>query len=106
MAVGSQALIRFAALMNSETTTIHPILVLVGAKTFSPDELQKLILDGGARLEKYSISENNGTREPSHTNIQDLSNAWLCYRTFINKPDDWSSELFNKYQVFFPTFFT
>ena len=99
MAVGSQALIRFAALMNSGTTTIHPILVLVGAKTFSPDELQKLILDGDARLEKYSITNVDGTMTATHTDYISLTNAWLCYRTFNTKPEGWSDRLYNKYQV-------
>lgn len=73
--VGSQALIRFIKHNN----VVKPVLMLIGAKTMSEDELTRMKSSNGqARLEIYSITiGNNGTISTSHTNIASIGANWI-----------------------------
>ena len=74
-AVGSQALIKFIKYNNHLT----PILMLVGAKTFSAAQLARLTgAAGAARIEKYTLSVSNGQASVTHSNNTNISaNAWI-----------------------------
>ena len=74
-AVGSQALIKFIKYNNHLT----PVLMLVGAKTFSAAQLARLTgTAGAARIEKYTLSVSNGQASVTHSNNTNISaNAWI-----------------------------
>ena len=99
MAVGSKALIRYM----KDGNTIKPILVLIGAKTFTPSQLERLILTGDARIEKYSTEVVNSELQIHHDNIKNIPpEAWLCYRRRGNTTlanEGWSNDLLNKYEL-------
>ena len=73
--VGSQALIKFIKHNN----VVKPVLMLIGAKTMSEDELTRMKSSNGQpRLEIYSTTiGNNGTISTSHTNIASIGANWI-----------------------------
>ena len=95
MAVDSQALVRFIKYNN----TIKPVLVLVGAKTYSPEQLLRMMSqDGAARLEKYIVSvDQNGAITVSHTNDTSIGANWLCFTSYTSKPENWPADLWSLY---------
>ena len=113
LAVGSQAIVRYIKFTNG---TVEPVLVVVGAKSFTGDMLQRMIMGdtmvdnhcigGHARLEKYnaevapdgkSIIISHGTNneiKPIH------ESWWLCYRDTNNSvPVEWPSALKSRYST-------
>lgn len=102
MAVDSQALVRFIKYNN----TIKPVLVLVGAKTYSPEQLLRMMSqEGAARLEKYTVSvDANGVVTVDHDDDEitgtdvDLKAAdWLCFTSYTSKPENWPADLWSLY---------
>jgi len=94
MAVGSDALIKFIRTSNG---VIKPVLMLVGAKTFTGPMLERLIVSGGARLEIYN-PEGSTIHSNYSGHVINNNNAWICYREDdMSKPEDWSSTLYSKY---------
>ena len=68
--VGSQALIKFIRYQGN----IKPVLVIVGAKTLTDDQLARLTSDlGSPRLEKYNISINGAAITITHSDIKNVS---------------------------------
>jgi len=72
-AVGSQALIRFI----KNNGTIKPVLVIIGAKTMSAAEITRMVGEGEAQLEKYSVTVTDGVINVSHTNITPVGANWI-----------------------------
>ena len=96
--VGSKALIKFIKVYDTYT----PVLMLEGAKTFTIEQLEKLMVSGQARLEKYSTYvDGAGEVHVSHgtasTRYTIPANAWICYTRYSEKPENWSSDLWNRY---------
>ena len=71
--VGSQALIRFI----KNNGTIKPVLVIIGAKTMSTAEITRMVGEGEAQLEKYSVTVTDGVINVSHTNITPVGANWI-----------------------------
>ena len=87
LAVGSQALFRFIKRNNE----IIPVLVLIGAKTFSNTQLTRMMsAEGEARLEIYSTSiSQDGTVTISHGETQPSisQSAWITVNVQNPSPD-------------------
>jgi hypothetical protein len=73
--------------------------MMIGAKTFSASELERMIVSGSARLELYSAKiEKSGAITINHGTTQySIENNWLCFTSSNSKPDKWSNDLWSKY---------
>lgn len=101
--VGSKALIRFLKVWDDDNIIYKPVLMLTGAKTFSPTQLKKMICydssENRPRIEKYSVNVEEGTLVVSHEDIHYINNnQWLCYTTsYLETDASWPEELVDKY---------
>ena len=74
LSVNSKALIRFVNISG----IVKPVLVMIGAKSFTDDELTRLTSTGEARLEKYSTTvDSSGNVTITHSNIVSIGNNWI-----------------------------
>ena len=94
-AVGSKAMIRFIKINDA----IKPVLMIESAKNFNATELERLIVSGSARLERYATTvDNSGAITVSHGQTQySIGNNWLCFTASFSKPTGWTDDLWNKY---------
>ena len=95
MSVNSQALIRFLKTSDG----VIPVLVLIGAKTLSIDQLERMIGSTDTRLEIYNVSvDDNGTVTKTHDEPTPIGNNWLCYKSAnATSPTGLSQSTWNKF---------